>query len=201
MPKKTKSIQRVEEKSNFLKFGGYPILDFVNTKVIHSDWTEDRLNHPEKVNLFFKEVFQIQCRCSSDEMKKTLEHRLMVRDFFESILRHENLEPDMTDMNKFLSSLRFTPKLSKHNKNELKINWSPHDKISVQASTIVFQFLNFISQADLTRLKKCANTNCSHLFYDVSRNNTRNWCSMKSCGNIMKARAFYKRSKKKLIKE
>lgn len=40
------------------------------------------------------------------------------------------------------------------------------------------------------RLKACANPECTWLFYDSSRSRTGRWCSMRACGDIMKARAY-----------
>jgi predicted RNA-binding Zn ribbon-like protein len=46
---------------------------------------------------------------------------------------------------------------------------------------------------ELDRVKECANDPCGWLFLDVSRNRSRRWCSMESCGNRMKARRHYQR--------
>jgi predicted RNA-binding Zn ribbon-like protein len=40
------------------------------------------------------------------------------------------------------------------------------------------------------RLKICANTTCQEAFYDTSRNRSGRWCSMATCGNRMKGRAY-----------
>ncbi|PNY79741.1 CGNR zinc finger domain-containing protein [Deinococcus koreensis] len=36
------------------------------------------------------------------------------------------------------------------------------------------------------RLKECENPDCDLLFYDESRNASRRWCAMQSCGNVTK---------------
>jgi predicted RNA-binding Zn ribbon-like protein len=48
------------------------------------------------------------------------------------------------------------------------------------------------AQADGTwsRLKVCANPDCSWVFYDRSRNRQGTWCTMASCGNRLKNRRF-----------
>jgi predicted RNA-binding Zn ribbon-like protein len=43
---------------------------------------------------------------------------------------------------------------------------------------------------DMQRLRACENRECRWLFLDTSKNHTRRWCDMKSCGNRMKARRF-----------
>ena len=43
------------------------------------------------------------------------------------------------------------------------------------------------------RLKVCANEACQRAFYDSSRNRSGRWCSMATCGNRMKGRAYRQR--------
>ena len=41
-----------------------------------------------------------------------------------------------------------------------------------------------------SRLKACANTDCSWVFFDRSRNRQGSWCDMAVCGNRLKNREF-----------
>jgi hypothetical protein len=43
------------------------------------------------------------------------------------------------------------------------------------------------------RLKICSNDACQRAFYDSSRNRSARWCSMATCGNRMKGRAYRQR--------
>lgn len=46
----------------------------------------------------------------------------------------------------------------------------------------------------LDRIRQCADDRgCGYLFVDTSRNGSRRWCSMESCGNRAKAHRHYKR--------
>src|SRR5438128_575343 len=47
-----------------------------------------------------------------------------------------------------------------------------------------------IARAEAQRLRPCADTSCAWLFMDTTRNRTRRWCDMKSCGNRDKVRRF-----------
>jgi len=40
----------------------------------------------------------------------------------------------------------------------------------------------------LARLRRCGNSTCYWLFVDETRNCSRRWCEMASCGNVMKVR-------------
>jgi predicted RNA-binding Zn ribbon-like protein len=43
------------------------------------------------------------------------------------------------------------------------------------------------------RLKGCANDTCQWLFYDQSKNRSKKWCEMQTCGNAINARAYRQR--------
>jgi len=45
------------------------------------------------------------------------------------------------------------------------------------------------------RVRECFNDKCLWLFLDDSKNGTRRWCSMRSCGNRAKAHRHYLRQK------
>lgn len=45
------------------------------------------------------------------------------------------------------------------------------------------------------RLKACRSEGCHWAFYDSSRNHSAAWCSMRSCGNREKARAYRTRKR------
>jgi predicted RNA-binding Zn ribbon-like protein len=47
----------------------------------------------------------------------------------------------------------------------------------------------------LAKLRECSNAKCLWLFLDDSKNGTRRWCSMQSCGNRAKAHRHYLRQK------
>ena len=45
------------------------------------------------------------------------------------------------------------------------------------------------------RLRQCEHERCALWFLDTSRNGTRRWCSMASCGNRAKAARHYRRAR------
>lgn len=46
------------------------------------------------------------------------------------------------------------------------------------------------------RLRACANEECRLFLLDRSKPNTARWCSMKACGNRLKARRHYQRARR-----
>jgi predicted RNA-binding Zn ribbon-like protein len=60
---------------------------------------------------------------------------------------------------------------------------------------IVRSATELLTSKDLERVRQCADDRgCGYLFIDMSRNRSRRWCSMESCGNRAKAQRHYRRS-------
>lgn len=48
---------------------------------------------------------------------------------------------------------------------------------------------------NIKRVRECGSETCRWLFLDLSKNHSRRWCDMKICGNRVKARAHYRRTR------
>jgi predicted RNA-binding Zn ribbon-like protein len=53
---------------------------------------------------------------------------------------------------------------------------------------------DLLISSDAELIKDCGDPTCRWLFLDVSKNHTRRWCDMKTCGNRMKARRHHARA-------
>jgi predicted RNA-binding Zn ribbon-like protein len=53
------------------------------------------------------------------------------------------------------------------------------------------------SDAQRRLVRQCGASDCEWLFLDTSKNRSRQWCSMQSCGNREKARRHYQRVKRR----
>ena len=60
---------------------------------------------------------------------------------------------------------------------------------------VVQSAATLLTSGDLAKVRGCASPDCSSLFLDTSRNRSRRWCEMKTCGNQAKARRHYHRKK------
>ncbi|MEJ2011691.1 MAG: ABATE domain-containing protein [Anaerolineales bacterium] len=62
---------------------------------------------------------------------------------------------------------------------------------------VVQSTAELLTSEALARVGECADDRgCGYLFFDTSRNHSRRWCNMESCGNRAKALRHYSRSKK-----
>lgn len=177
------------KKPCFRHLGEHPILDFCNTLVCHADSIEENLLGPDDDEMFVKEFFSLQQKFDLPKHKELIELRGILKKYFEFLIGLDKSNVDAV-LNKWLANHAIILQINK--------DASTHFTSSKQQNHFA-PFINslnsFLINLDLIRLKKCANPNCSHFFYDISKNNKRQWCSMKSCGNIMKARAFYARKR------
>jgi predicted RNA-binding Zn ribbon-like protein len=54
---------------------------------------------------------------------------------------------------------------------------------------------DLVTSPALGQVRTCGRETCRRLFLDTSKNHTRRWCAMNTCGNRMKARRFHARRK------
>jgi predicted RNA-binding Zn ribbon-like protein len=72
--------------------------------------------------------------------------------------------------------------------------WQPGAEIGDEIlGPIAEAAIGLLMHGDHKRIKQCQGLHCGWLFYDSSRNNSRQWCDMSVCGNRAKIRAFRKR--------
>lgn len=60
---------------------------------------------------------------------------------------------------------------------------------------IVQSAATLLTTGKLDRVRQCGDNHCGWLFFDMSKNRSRRWCSMEDCGNRAKARRHYRRTR------
>ena len=60
---------------------------------------------------------------------------------------------------------------------------------------VVRSAADLLTDEELDAVRACAAEDCRWLFVDTSKNRSRRWCDMKTCGNRSKARRHYERKK------
>ena len=74
--------------------------------------------------------------------------------------------------------------------------WSEdQDRLELPLWFVVRDAADLLTSRELNRVRTCASKDCDWLFLDTSKNHSRRWCDMKSCGNRAKARRHYGRKK------
>ena len=60
---------------------------------------------------------------------------------------------------------------------------------------VVHDAVELLTHGDTSRLRECAAHDCGWLFLDTTRNRSRRWCSMQTCGNRAKVSHFRERQR------
>jgi predicted RNA-binding Zn ribbon-like protein len=75
-------------------------------------------------------------------------------------------------------------------------DWDGNDRnLDRMLWPVVRSAADLLTSDELHDVRVCASDTCNWLFIDTSKNHSRRWCSMKSCGNRAKARRHYDRKK------
>lgn len=79
--------------------------------------------------------------------------------------------------------------------DEFHWTWSPEvDGINLILWPVAFAAAHLLASPTISRVRECEDDRgCGFLFVDQTKNHSRRWCSMESCGNRAKARRHYSR--------
>ena len=70
-------------------------------------------------------------------------------------------------------------------------NWNLKNGLAAAIlGPITLSALNLLVEADFSRIKQCHGNHCGWLFFDSTKNKSRQWCDMSVCGNRAKASAL-----------
>ncbi|MGH9381156.1 MAG: CGNR zinc finger domain-containing protein [Thermoanaerobaculia bacterium] len=73
-------------------------------------------------------------------------------------------------------------------------SWAGRDgSLEAPLWRLVHSAAELLTGGELDRVRVCASATCNWLFLDRSRNRSRRWCDMTTCGNRAKARRHYRR--------
>jgi hypothetical protein len=110
------------------------------------------------------------------------------RDLLQQVLWGRRPADDLTPL---VSGLRWEPRLDAAG---LHLHLRADDADRLLGGRAVLAW-GLVARQLPGRLRACANAECRLFLLDRSRANTARWCSMAICGNRMKARRHYRRTK------
>jgi predicted RNA-binding Zn ribbon-like protein len=189
--------------------GGHPALDFINT--VH-DWTAserrdylsdfaDAIRFGETAGVLTRgEVSRLRCRTPRLELKRLRELRGLLRRVFQ--MRLSGRAPNGTDLEKLGADLfesaratRFVVTADRRS-SRLPMRREVNAELAGDATLrlrIVEAGVALLLSAAMLRVKSCPT--CGWFFLDLSKNRSRRWCSMDTCGAVAKSRRYYRRWK------
>ena len=190
--------------------GGALCLDFVNTvrsrfeTPFHeflekpSDWllwiNRIGLIDSQKQALLNKYIEENSLKAEK-ELKRIFYVRELLYRLFRELARNKvPAEKDITLYNKVLShSLRHL-KIVFDKKIKISDNWHVNSlNLSCYLHPLIKSAYDLLISGNIERLKECRH--CGWIYLDKSKNNSRVWCNMKTCGNTEKTKKYYDRNK------
>jgi predicted RNA-binding Zn ribbon-like protein len=104
-----------------------------------------------------------------------------LRPALREIFEHRSV----TTANALLASSRLVPELVRHDGEpwHLHLNRADASLPEWVAGNAAFALLAVVEKGDINRLRKCVGPDCQAVFVDLSRNQSRRFCSPAVCGN------------------
>jgi predicted RNA-binding Zn ribbon-like protein len=112
----------------------------------------------------------------------------------ELLLANNGLEVDSTRAAATLDAAALRARVGVRFRSDATVAFEPDATAGDQATGRILGALATVMGTDAwSRLKACRWDACGWAFFDEARNRSRAWCSMASCGNRAKARAYRSR--------
>ena len=200
-----------KHSGNLTLLGGKTCLDFINTldwrgrdqPVEYLNTFEDvirwvayvKIINPKEEKYFSKQA-AVNIKKAEEALTVAIELRELLHKMFRDIQHGKRTQKeDLLRLNEFLHQA-FSSTAIRHSITgfELDAGVDPTDLTGL-LNPIVWDAVNLLTTEDRLRIKSCADTVCGWMFFDISKNKSRQWCDMKSCGNRAKARKFYRQNK------
>lgn len=126
--------------------------------------------------------------------KRALILRESVYRLFKSTVESWQAEAeDLERLNRELALARKHQRFSV-TKNGFGFEWTDRENaLDSMLWQVAESATKILSSGDLTRIRQCGGNECNWMFFDTSRNRSRQWCDMKDCGNVAKVRRFRQR--------
>ncbi|GGX10534.1 hypothetical protein GCM10010297_35150 [Streptomyces malachitofuscus] len=168
---------------------GEPLaLDLLNTRWVRGTGTQDLLDGTDGLAVWL-DANGLGGRFPADTA--TLRHTLRARDALLAAVEGDASGQGAEAVDAVLAHGRIRATLTADGPGERPefddASWGP-------AWLAARDYLRLLNAAP-DRIRACAHEACTLHFFDTSRNGTRRWCSMASCGNRAKASRHYARTK------
>jgi predicted RNA-binding Zn ribbon-like protein len=189
--------------------GGSLSLDFVNT-------INSRVNpeHDYLINYFDligwankvgvipdtqNNQLQKRARQNAEEAEEALQKALTLRELLYRLFSNaaKGTDPKKEDMVSFVKYYgeSITQGQFFKNDNHYITAWRVDQAFDALLFPIIHSAGELLQSDDLTHVKECPG--CGWLFLDTSKNQSRRWCSMNTCGARDKMRRYHKRQRAK----
>jgi len=124
-----------------------------------------------------------------------------LRESIYAIFSRLNMEelPEVADLETLNQELAKTLGRAQVTREAGEFTWDwRHDPVSLDMmlGPVARSAADLLTSSELPQVRECANDECNWLFVDRSRNHSRQWCDMSSCGNVAKVRRYRARKRR-----
>ncbi len=198
------------EKTDFLFLAGHPGLDFLNTRTLVKGQPAELLPNLEEFLRWLTRAGRIDGRSAAESLKRwdgspegprvverARTFRETMRHMTDGLVRGRGVSTEgVAAINFILAENDGNLRLERHGGGfRVRFAARPTSPITLLGS-LAEAAADLLSNATLSLVRRCGNPDCVLFFYDTTRNHRRQWCSMGTCGNLMKVRAFRRRHRK-----
>jgi len=183
-------------------------LDFVNTWAYHESAHTDKLGTAPAVAAFARQA-KLLSQAEADSLAnqvaadpkladELLRRARSLRDTLYSLFSSQAAgEPlpreDLEGLNREVAQAYRSPHL-RTDRQGVHLAWAQTHSLAARAlAPVVRSAVELMTGPQFEHVRQCDGSTCSWLFIDHSRNHSRRWCSMRTCGNRAKARRHYRR--------
>ena len=205
----------MNQVSHFVFDGGMLALDLLNTRRFNADQPLDLLQSPEDLVIWLAAAglpdgaYCAELSSSPPNRRILLDEALWLRRdillIVQSLVAGELPPPYTVDaLNRILTesgtsfrldSLTIPPEGDQEERMEGQLVLNVHEHISSVLGVlqpIALSTARIVTEANPTRIRQCASSNCMYWFLDTSKSGRRRWCSMSRCGNRAKVAKHYR---------
>ena len=157
---------------------------------------EAQILSEEEAKLLEKEAHHRRGEAAAT-LQQAIELREAIYRLFEATT--QGTSPADSDLETFNSALSHAMTYSciEAGPHGFEWGWQPEKRNLARPLWMVIRAAaDLLTSEQLEDVRVCASDTCGWLFLDTSKNHTRRWCDMKSCGNRAKARKYYSQKKR-----
>ncbi|HEY0257335.1 MAG TPA: ABATE domain-containing protein [Candidatus Methylacidiphilales bacterium] len=198
------SEKKRANRPEFIFIGEHPAIDFANTRVLAHGKPEelflswsDVVDWLAQAKLITGPSTEILATANPGALKSVIEFRQAWEKVLSELVAGGKVSDSFLEcLNGFLALDAFHEILRRDGKRGFHLGRSPSRlKAGKRAlNLIAHQIADFLTGANLSYLRRCANmASCVLYFYDTTKNHRRQWCSVATCGNRHKVAQFRRR--------
>ena len=196
--------------STYQWVGGHLALDFANTQSgtkgahpgSHLGDYQDLLEWAQRADLIGpigrKNLSAGDAQAQAAAYQEALALNRTLRELFQAAARHEVLPQSALDhLNALVQKTAAWRRIAACDDEGRKVScgWDFQGAPPIAVlGPIVWRAVELLEHGPLDRVKECGSDDCGWMFLDTSKNRSRQWCSMQTCGNVSKVRRFRERN-------